>query len=662
MPSRRDAGRRLAAVVGAAWAVRGTSLRIGLSFVVPLAVGAAWGVPQEGAIATGGAWAAIYARDMPYRRRLRVMGWIGLALMLVVVLGTLVASVPWAVAVGAGVVAGVGSLLCYAFDVGRPREFFLVLAFLAATQYPGEPGDAPMRALLVLAGAVTVTGLAMVGMLRRPRGPEERALETFWSRVADLLGALGGCGAPETRHELLIAVTEMRQSLAYSGHHRGDGDRLFAMALSAELVADAALGLVLRDCPPVDPGWPEATRQLRAAVRDPSVAGAIALPNKAPGTVHGARFADMMLRAVADANPSLALETTLVPFTRRGGRGPIAAIRRAAHPGSLVLPTALRVGLGVAAGTALGLAIDEQRGIWVGLTAAAVLLASNVTLTARRTMQRIAGTVSGVGLAAAFFALNPSIGVIVLALAVFQTLMQSTLFTAYGIATFFSTPIALLIVDLGVPGIPAGSLLGPRIVDTLLGCAVGLLARRFLWPRSAATRLGVAQGMAISAARDVIHAAMTRSETPSSTLVRRSRRALHTALLNLNAVQKDAIGDLLLSSRAADDRFTLTTAVERLAFAAMGFAAPRNHPPVGRAHLDELDAAMDRLAAITQGFRAPADPVAIPPITAHPATYSALVNLRDTLLGGDGQGDCSLKVQSPGLRFTGAGDLPIGGE
>jgi uncharacterized membrane protein YccC len=370
----------------------------------------------------------------------------------------------------------------------------------------------------------------------------------------------------------------------------------------------------------------------------------------------------MMRKAVHDADPLVALTTTLVPLRQRGRRrGPLVALRRVAHPGSLVLPTALRAAIGVAAGTAVGLAIDEQRGIWVGLTTAAVLLASNVTLTAHRTAQRLIGTIAGVGLAAGIFALHPSIAVIVASLAVFQILMQSTLFTAYGVATFFSTPIALLIVDLGVPGVPAGSLLGPRIVDTLLGCAVGLLARRLLWPHTAATRLGVAQADAVTAARDVLHAAMTRSETPSSTLVRRSRRQLHTALLNLESVQRDAIGDLLLSSRAADDRFMLTTAVERLSYAVMGFAAPPDRPPSGREHLDALDALLDRMAATLRGYRSLEAPLAIPPIYDHPATYRALLKLDAALVAPKRGLDDFATGEHPSVRLQprdGALDLP----
>ncbi|WP_026911766.1 FUSC family protein [Patulibacter minatonensis] len=605
-----------------------------MAFGVPLAIAVALGHAHEGAVATQGAFAAVYARDEPYRRRLAVMVGVGLALTLVVSAGTLVSSLPVAIAVGAGLVAGLGSLLGSAWDVGRPREFILVLAFLAATQYPGGADDVPLRAALVLGGAATVTAIAMAGALRRPRGPEERALQALWGRIADLLDAVGGPGAAEARHDALVAVEEARTVLVRAGHRRGDGDRLFGIALGSEGVLDAALGLVLRDSPSLDPGWAAAARTIRDSVRDPAAARDLGLPAEPPAAVHGDRFARMMARAVAAADPAMALQSTLVPFGRKRRRPPLSALRRVLHPGSLVLPTAARTGIAVAAGTAIGLTMDPQRGIWVGLTTAAVLQASNVTLTAQRTFQRAGGTVLGVGLAALVLAFDPAAGVIVLALMLFQTLMQTTIQSAYGVATFFATPLALLIVDLGRPGTPAGSLVGARIVDTLIGCAVGLLARRLLWPRTAATRLAAAQGAAIEAARGVLHAALTRSEQQSGHRVRRSRRSLHTALLNLRAVQQDAVGDLLFSGHVADERWRTTSAVERLSYAAMAVGAPEDRVLPARAELPRLDAALGALAAIAEGHR-PAAFVPVPPIEGHPATHRALLELRDVLRGED---------------------------
>lgn len=632
-PALRRLPHRARSVAQAAWAARVTAARIGISFVTPLLVFVLLGHPQEGAVATQGAFAAIYARDEPVRRRLRVLVTAGLTLVFVVCLGTVVGGSAVATVVCAGLVAGIAALVGIAWDVGKPREFVIVLSFLASTQYGGGLSAVPERAGLVLVGAAIVTVIAMAALLRRPRGPEEDAVRRFLVRLAQLLDAVGTDDAPAARHDVLFAAEHARTVLTRAGRSRRDQDRLVTIAVAGEAVLDAALGLVLRDADRLDPGWAQAVRRVEASLTEPPAAADVALPDETVGTMHGDRFARMMHRLVAVADPARGLQATLVPFgTRRLHRKRVAVLRRALRRGSLVRANALRIGVGVAAGTAVGLLLDEQRGIWVGLTTSAVLQASNVTLTLERTVQRAAGTIVGVGVAAAVLALNPTAGMVVLALAVCQTLMQATLFTAYGVATVFATPIALLIVDLGLPGTPAGSLVCARVVDTLLGCAVGLAARRLLWPRSAATQLGAAQGAVIEAARDVLHAALTRAEAPSSALVRRSRRTLHTALLNLQAVHEDAVGDLVLSSRTADERWPATAAVQRLAHAVMAFPATADERPAARAQLPALDAALDALAHIAEGHRAPVW-VPLPPLEGYPATEWALARLRDLLAG-----------------------------
>lgn len=622
--------RALRGIVDAALVRRTTALRIGLSFVVPLSIAAALGQVTWGALATQGAFAAMYARDEPYRRRLRVMVAIGCALTLAVVLGTLAAASPWAIAIGAGAVAGVATLGCLAWNVGNPREFMIVLAFLAATALPGDASEIPKRAALVLAGAAIVTAIAMAGRLRRPRGPEERALTRAYLVLARLIDAVGRETVQTARHEALVALEQARNVLTAATGGRSDGDRLVELALAGEAIMDTVLGLVLRESDPLDPGWGAATRRIAASVADPQQGTGITLPDEVPALPHGPRFVAAMERAQAAADPALAMQLTLVPFGRRSSRRAVAVLRRALRPGSLVVPTAARVALATAIGTGLGMAIGVERGFWVGLTTVAVLQASNVTLTARRTLQRAVGTIVGVGLAAAVLSGHPGVLVIIVALAVCQTITQATVVASYGLATVFATPIALLIVDLGQPGEPAGALLGARVIDTLLGCAVGLLARRLFWPRTAATQLPAAQAAVIEAVQHVLHAALTRADTPSSSLVRRSRRALHTALLNLRATHTDAIGDLVWKSAAADARWTTTLAVQRLAYAAMAFPAPRDADPPDRELVAGLDSALEALAAIAIGHRTPAL-VPLPPLEGYPATRRALIELRDIL-------------------------------
>lgn len=613
----------------AAWAKRFTALRIGISFVIPLSICAALGHVTYGALATIGAFAAVYAHDQPYRRRFRVMLVVSLGLILAVTLGTLAAVSPWTIAIGAGLVAGTAAIVGLAWESGPPREFMIVLAFLAVTNYPGDAGDVPLRAALVLGGASVVIAIAMAGWFVRPRGPEEQALQRAFLALARLTEALGTDTVRQARHDALLALEQARSVLAHAPRAQ-PGDRLIEIALAGEAVMDTTLGLVWHDHEPLDPRWSAAIRTIAASIRDPGQARGLALPDEAPSSPDGLRFASAMDRARRAADPERAMAATLVPFGQRRNRRWGGALRRALRPGSLVVPTAARIGIGVGVGTGIGMLTGVDHGVWVGLTVSAVLQASNVSLIGRRTVDRAVGTILGVGLAAAILTGEPQIVTIIVALGACQVLAQATNTVSYGLSVVFTTPIALMIVEVGRPGTPAGTLLQERVLDTLIGCAIGFAARRFLWPRTAATQLPKAQGAAIEAVHDVLIAALTRADAPSSSLVRRTRRGLHTAMLNLRAVQNDAIGDLMLSTVSADARWPITTAVQRLALAAMAVAAPRDGPPPDREQVARLDEALAAMAAIVEGHRAPMR-VVVPAIPGHLGVHHALTALRDVL-------------------------------
>lgn len=617
-------------MIDAGWVTRWTALRIGVSFVIPLAIAAALGHVEYGAVATLGAFAAMYARNQPYRHRVRVMLAVGLGLTAVVVLGTVVSGIPVAVAVGAGVVAGSAALASLAWEIGPPREFLIVLAFLAAVMYPGDIGDVPLRAALAMAGALTVTAIGAVGVFFRPRGPEEGATERALLALAGLMEALGSDQVRPARHRALLALQQARSVLSKAGPARHRGDRLTEIAIAGEAVMDTVLGLAWHNEAPLDPAWAATLRQIAVSVREPDAARGLAVPEAPVPPGHdGDRLASAVERAVRAADPERAMAVTLVPFARRSSQRWSTPLRRALHPGSLAVPTALRVGIAVGVGTAVGLLLGFDHGVWIGVSVSAVLQVDNVGMARARTVHLAIGTVAGVGVAAAVLMSDPRFLVIVVLLAICQALAQATIQVAYGVAAVFTTPIALMIVEIGRPGTPAESLLQERVLDTLIGCAIGFAARRFLWPRTAATQLPKAQGEAIEAANTALVAALTRADAPSSSLVRRTRRNLQTAMLNLRAVHHDAIGDLVWSSAAADARWPTTIAVQHLAHAAMAVRAPEDAVP-DRELIDELDVALSQMALIVQGYRTPAV-VPVPALPQHPAVRHALGELRDAL-------------------------------
>ena len=177
---------------------------------------------------------------------------------------------------------------------------------------------------------------------------------------------------------------------------------------------------------------------------------------------------------------------------------------------SVVLPSAARIGIAVAVGVGVGQVLGLGHAYWVGLTAAAVLQGSNLAVTRRRVVHRVAGTVAGVGLTFAVLGWNPPLWVVVLVVAVAQFAVELVIATHYGLAVTAITVLALGLFHLGTPTEDVGSALVARLVDTAIGAALALVLRQLLWPRSTLVRLPQRQAGVVSAARAVFAAAWSR--------------------------------------------------------------------------------------------------------------------------------------------------------
>ncbi|MDT9591455.1 FUSC family protein [Nocardioides zeae] len=125
----------------------------------------------------------------------------------------------------------------------------------------------------------------------------------------------------------------------------------------------------------------------------------------------------------------------------------------------------------VAGGTATLLSIPHP--YWAMVAAVAPISVPRLRAQVARGVQRSAGTVVGVLLAAALLALDLPVWGVVLAATVLQSAAELTVTRNYAVAMVFITPLALLMGHLGHPE-PVGAMVVGRLVETLLGVAVGI--------------------------------------------------------------------------------------------------------------------------------------------------------------------------------------------
>lgn len=603
-------------------------LRAALSVGIPLLAGVITGHPSWGAVASLGGFAGFYGPGAPRSHRIRMTAGVGLALAVVVPLGSLCAPRAWLAVAFAGSVAATSSFVFLAWQVPPPREYLIVLAALAATGIPAGLTGALRECALVAGGAVVAGVVTVAPTLGRRRAlPEGRAITTAWAAVAGALDAAGMPGAEEARASALAGVSQAHEVLTQA--QSAPGDSRWRSLAAVQLVLASALSVSIEARSPLDPRWAAAVRGLAERPPDntglppadtgapPDGAGGPAgLPAAGDHDLPGLRW------AIAQAGRILRGQTSGQDVAEAGGRSLPAELRAALSPHAVVLPAALRIGIVVAAGAALGRTLGLGHSYWVGLTAASVLQANNVTFLVRRSLNRVAGTIAGVGLAWIVFAPHPPVIAVAAVAICAQFAAEVMMPVLYGLAVTFVTVVALAVYDLAASGAGIGEAVGARLLDTLIGAALAVVLRIVLWPRANAIRMPYLQARTLQAATDAFRSRWL-GDGPGLGQV---QRRLQAELLSLRAVRRDTLADHVATPASAD---YVTPVIDELAILALGVPFDRPVPP--RPDAEALLRRLDELTGALQTRTPPPDddePVTLP---GYPRTEAA-VNLLGSVI------------------------------
>lgn len=587
---------RLTSLVRARWRI---GLRAALSLGLPLVIGVLIGKPDWGALACVGGLAGVYGGDTPQRHRIRLVAAVGLALAIVVPLSSLCAQVTWLSVLYVGAVAGVASLCCLGLRVPPPREYLLILAALVATGMPADLGGALRECAQVAAGVVVSL---VVTVAVGPRAGLSPAVNQAWNAVADLLRTAGTEEASAARRRSIAVFAHTRDVLWQAG---ATADELRSPA-AAEIVFMAAISASIDAREPLDPAdWEPALSGLREGRPVPPTADA------RPGLRSAFVAAAEVLRPDSEV-----AELERIGVAER--------LREAVH--SVALPAAARIGIGVTLGAALGHALGLAHAYWVALTVAAVLLGTNLTVVVRRTWHRIAGTIIGVGLAAAVFASHPTALTVALVALVAQFVAELLMPLVYALGVALVTLIPIALYHLANPGSDIGTALGARTLDTVIGAALAIVLRLVLWPKATAARLPQVQAATLRAVTELYRARWL-TQTSSQSL----RREVHRRWVELHNVNQDVLADQVRGS--SEQRDEVTPALDELAILSLGVPFGRPLPP--RAEAEALLREFDRIADDLRDGKVPQatlEPLVLPgyPRTSAAAQLLASAVVADT--------------------------------
>ncbi len=627
-------------------------LRNAIGVILPLAIGGVLHAIPSGLLAATGALNVAFSDShVPYiqraRRMLAASALVGASVFVGTVCAhnhalTLLVVTAWAFAAGMLV-----ALDQAAADLGTVS----LVTLLVFAALPMRPEQALRSGVLAFCGGLAQTILSVALWPLRRYAPERRAL-------ADLFRELAASAQSSTRATepppATAQSTEAQDALASLDRDRSiEAERYRAMLSQAErmrlgLLVLARLRTRIAREDAADVAVPLLDRffELAAGLLDalavelvtgaPAAASAsldgmraigARLRGCAGGTVRDARRQvdalagqfDAAIHLAGDALPAGATRFERVEAARSWKlrlQGTLATLRANLSLRSAACRHAIRLGVCVAIGEALGQQLALTRSYWAPMTVA-IVLKPDFSGTFSRGALRLAGTFAGLLLATALFhVLPPGAGLEIVLVGVFVFVVRAFGPANYGIAATAITALVVLLVALN--GFTPNSVILARGLNTAIGGVVALLAYA-IWPTWEHTQLSEALAQLIEGYRAyfrAIHAAYEQPGAPPPRELDRARIEGRRARSNVEASvervaaepgtrreQMRVLGGLLANSH-------------RLAHALMaleaGLSASRAVParPTLRAFAADVDLTLDSLAAALRG--APLDLAALP--------------------------------------------------
>ncbi|WP_328480842.1 FUSC family protein [Streptomyces sp. NBC_00377] len=540
--------------------------RAALAMSLPLLIGLAAGQPAYGALASMGALSGVIG-DTADAYRMRIMniaipqlfGAVGVTLGSAVYgHGWLAVTVVTGVALVSGMISTIGA-------VASVSGLLLLLNSVvgAGLSMPGEWWLAPA---LMTGGGLLVLLLALLAWPLRSGVPERTAVAAAYRTVADLLAACGSQVPGEYEDARHTVTQSLNQSYDLvlarrTGHHGRSPEltRLVAELNAITPVVEAAPAAHLNGRP-LPAEVPTAVRHLARAV-ETGFTGPIGLRLPEPGS-ETARAVDHALRHAAEVVAAPDLDPGGVDD--RLGRPAGLRVRAARATRDVALSAAswrygLRLALCIGLAQVLVSSVPVPRSYWVALTITFVMKPDFGSVFSRALLRAL-GTVAGLVVAAAVLSQVPRGWWDVPAMLLLAPLIPALTPRGYGYQTAAITPVILLLSD--ILNHQGTALLLPRLVDSLIGCGIALVAGYLLWPESWHTRVGDRLADAVADTARYVDSAFGPDVDPAERA--RMRRRLYRDLSVIRTEFQRALTEPPPTGRRAAAWWPLVVAVERI--------------------------------------------------------------------------------------------------
>ncbi|MFI6608100.1 FUSC family protein [Streptomyces sp. NPDC050507] len=578
--------------------------RASIALATPLAAGFAADRPMYGALASMGALSGVIG-DTADAYRMRILniavpqffGALG------IMTGTLVYGTGWAAVAVLTVIGLVSGMMSTIGAVASVSGLLLLLNSVVGAGLP-MPDPWWVAPLLLTLGGLFVLALTLLAWPLRRKLPERVAVADTYLAVADLLAAAGTQAYEEKRQ----AVTESLSTsydlvLARRARYHGRSGTMVRMLSQLNVViplVEAAPAVHVRRIQLPDE-IPAAVRALAEDIEETRTGGDE--PRLPPPGSPATRAVDSALRHAAavvhKADPD--------PYNVDDRLGRPAAlgvrVRRATRNVVLSGPSwryGLRLALCIGLAQALTSLIDVPRSYWVALTVTFVLKPDFGSVFSRAVLRSV-GTAAGLVVAAPVLAEVPVGWWDVPVMMLLAALIPALTAKGYAFQTAAVTPVILLLSDLlNHEGV---HLVWPRFLDSLIGCAIVLVAGYLLWPESWHSRIGRRLADAVADIADYVGVAFEPGGDGDRAERVRARRRIYRDLSSVRSEFQRALTEPPPTGTRAAAWWPLVVAVERIVDATTAARVRVNHG-AEEPEPAEVAAVQEQLRELADGVRA----------------------------------------------------------
>ncbi len=577
------------------------AISAGFCAALPALIGLSFGSLQNGLLAVIGSFTFLYMFHEPYAKRAKKLFFVMIGLALSVGLGTMLAPFPVSQALMVGVIGAAATFIFGALRIPGPAAIFFVLAFTMTSAMPVQPELAPVRAGFVLLGGLLCWIIAMSGWFFSPRNPEMNAVKRVYSALADLLGKVGTSAFADARHQAVLRIKDAEDVLLSGYISWGESLLYRRIYLLYEQANEIFLGIL--EIHEIDDR--EMLQTPQRALNNIEKAITRKQPQQLPALEGGAPAMRRLFKAIAGAESILKdkhLEQRSVRITKPALKMIFSGNM---DKNAIVFISSLRYGLILTIAALIAYAFELERGYWMTLSCAAVMLGTTVLTTFHRAIQRTIGTIAGVLLAVLLLSSHPGGYVIVLTLFALTSLTELFITRNYAIAAFFFTPNAIFMAESTTNIHDITYFASARISTIIIGCVIGLIGTFLIGRRSASSRLPHLIAKTIrSQMQFIVLLFSVQGGTVAASESRESKK-MHTNMTNLKLVYTTALGEIPKNKQVLEYLWPVMFTVEHLGYLLDTASRQQQRPLLSDADLAQLLLVFETMAKSAEHAQIP---------------------------------------------------------